>query len=207
MKTHNEDRMLVVNLSSVKLTSDQIALLGKGLSFTPTPKFDSFTWVKDAHLFARKLALHKFHKSNIESVRQFETRETEAVAILEALQEESKTGVFSISAPFSALRPKSRFTPSISQYTNIDMFLSMVSQELRKLEKRGQPCMSLNLLPLEKKALEQLCQNENIVIKPADKGGNIMIMDTGEYIDMVLRLLGDESTYEILESNPTEGYL
>lgn len=45
------------------LSTDEINLLKKGFTFTPTSIYDSFTWVKDINLFARKLALHKYHKS------------------------------------------------------------------------------------------------------------------------------------------------
>lgn len=48
---------------------------------------------------------------------------------------------------------------------------------------------------------------KDLVIKPSDKGGNIVLMDCTYYIKMVIRLLNDRSTYEILTSNPTQRYL
>lgn len=97
----------------------------------PTPKLNSFTWVKDIHLFACKLALYKYHKVLVDTTTSFTTRDIEPMEILEiseTLQSESETGISSIGAPFSSLKPKSHFTPPLSQITNIDTVMNMVSR-------------------------------------------------------------------------------
>ena len=48
--------------------------------------------------------------------------------------------------------------------------------------------------------------NKDIVIKPADKGGNIVIMNKQDYIQEGLRQLSNSNHYEILEEDPTKEY-
>lgn len=74
------------------------------------------------------------------------------------------------------------------------MFVGMKSSDLRKLKDTNFKVYS-NLTVEEKRALEHLGANENIICKPSDKWGNIVIMDRQKYIDMVQRLLSDRATY------------
>lgn len=53
--------MYMYNLSSFKLNVQQLGLLKKALSFTPIPKFDAFTLIKDMSLFVRKVSFYKLH--------------------------------------------------------------------------------------------------------------------------------------------------
>lgn len=55
--------------------------------------------------------------------------------------------------------------------------------------------MPSNLTSDEQKVLEDLQKNINIVGKRSDKGGNIILMDKQEYINMVNRLLNDSMSY------------
>ena len=51
-----------------------------------------------------------------------------------------------------------------------------------------------------------LRNNKDIVIKPADKGGNIVIMNTEDYIKEGLGQLTDHNYYEVLNEDPTLNY-
>ena len=57
-----------------------------------------------------------------------------------------------------------------------------------------------NLLPEESEALRKLIQNKNIVIKPADKGSAVVIMDRSQYIWEGHRQLHDTRYYSKLEA-------
>lgn len=52
-----------------------------------------------------------------------------------------------------------------------------------------------NLSPQEILALEELTLNKNLVLKPADKGNAIVIMDRTEYILQGQRQLADDKYY------------
>lgn len=163
-------------------------------------------WVKDIHLFARKLALHKFHKIKNSDIRQISIRESLALNALEDLERESEEELTHLKGPFSSLKSKSIFTPSLSQYSNIKSFVNLVCQDLKKLKPKDQYVLD-NLYRREKESLENLSKEHNLVFKPSDKGGNIVVMDC-EYDEAIaLKLLDYRGTYEILERNPTDGFL
>ena len=44
-----------------------------------------------------------------------------------------------------------------------------------------------NLSPEERLVLKQLEENENIILKPSDKGGGRVIMDRDHYIDEIVK--------------------
>lgn len=191
-ETIKENR--VINLSSLILNKDQIILLNKGLSFTPTPPFNKFEWVKDIHLFARKLALHKFfRKENNENEQQIKNDKR----IMEMLE--------GLVPPLTKIKPKSKMTPLFSQFKHIDIFVSMVTEKIKDIKIHGERTAN-NVSINERKALEALKENDQITIKSSDKGGNIVIQDKTEYKEMVLKLLKDKETYEIIPQDPTKKY-
>lgn len=52
----------------------------------------------------------------------------------------------------------------------------------------------------EERALRELKVNQNIVIKPADKGSKIVIMDKQQYRLEVQRQLGNEKYYKCISN-------
>ena len=63
-----------------------------------------------------------------------------------------------------------------------------------------------NLKNVEYKALQSLSDNNEIVIKKADKGSNIVIMNKSDYINEGLTQLSNEKFYKKLKTNPTSSY-
>uniref|UniRef100_A0A8C5PK61 Uncharacterized protein n=1 Tax=Leptobrachium leishanense TaxID=445787 RepID=A0A8C5PK61_9ANUR len=99
------------------------------------------------------------------------------------------------------LKEKSTFYPKSLISQEINTFEQMVMADLGKLKistKRD------NLTRREKGALKELVSNESIEIKPADKGGGVVIMTATYYIDEANRMLGDIGTYRRLNKNPTK---
>ncbi|CAH2223725.1 Hypothetical predicted protein [Pelobates cultripes] len=64
-----------------------------------------------------------------------------------------------------------------------------------------------NLTINERKALKELKSLDNVIIKPADKGGKIVLLNRDMYIDMCMAHLSDASNYSVLPSDPTEIYI
>ena len=54
----------------------------------------------------------------------------------------------------------------------------------------------------QKEALDLLAKNESIIIKPADKGGAVVVMDKAKYIKEALQQLNNPEYYHKLPSNP-----
>ena len=61
-----------------------------------------------------------------------------------------------------------------------------------------------NLSIEEKQAIKNLSSNRAIVIKLADKGSGVVIMNTQDYVREAQRQLSDTNFYEKLDSDPTE---
>ena len=51
----------------------------------------------------------------------------------------------------------------------------------------------------EQKELSKLINDETMVIKPADKGGVVVILSTGNHQGMIMKQLLDESIYKKLD--------
>ena len=56
-----------------------------------------------------------------------------------------------------------------------------------------------NLPATETRAIKQLTKNKKIVIKPADKGASVVVMDKKDYLGEVYRQLGNPLHYRQLE--------
>ena len=52
-------------------------------------------------------------------------------------------------------------------------------------------------------ALKDLTNDEKILVLPADKGKATVVMNKADYDDKIQRMLNDESTYQLLDKDPT----
>lgn len=86
--------------------------------------------------------------------------------------------------PHESILPQSLLT-SIDQFYQIPQNINFVPEEN-------------NLSPLLRKALDTLSKNNNIIIKPADKGSCIVIQDRTDYITEGLRQLSNPLHYTTL---------
>ena len=88
------------------------------------------------------------------------------------------------------VRPKSEFTPQSGRVPELDDIASEI-ETMKIKEKKFKD----NLSKSGRKALNELCHNNEIVIKQADKGGTVVIMTKKYYHKMVMEHLLDHSTY------------
>ena len=58
-----------------------------------------------------------------------------------------------------------------------------------------------NISKHELQDILNLKKNKEIIIKEADKGGTVVIMNTKHYLKMISDHLSDENTYTMVESN------
>lgn len=176
----------------------------KGLSFVPSGSFDVFSYVKDLHLFVRKLQWHKFHRIQDKKASREWGVPLEIVgdmrnlfSLIDDNERASGTG------PFTDLKIKSSTMPPSMESNCADAFLAKM---IRDLENFQITPWASNHSEEEWAALKNLEKDHQITIKPSDKGGNIVVMDTDAYISMCEKLLRDKTTYEILSSDPTVQY-
>uniref|UniRef100_A0A8C5MKL4 Uncharacterized protein n=1 Tax=Leptobrachium leishanense TaxID=445787 RepID=A0A8C5MKL4_9ANUR len=170
--------------------------------FVPTPHFNKFGWIKDLNLFARKLALHVFKEKKKEREAKNLGVSSEDYVHLEnilALLDECPPDASNF---FTQFRHKIKFTPSFSDFSNIEVFVNLVTSEIESI-KHKDLCWESNLSRYEQRALKELQDVRNIVIKQSDKGGNLVIMDIKDYVTMCMVHLNDREGYRLLESDPT----
>ncbi|KAM9330351.1 epididymis-specific alpha-mannosidase [Gastrophryne carolinensis] len=86
----------------------------------------------------------------------------------------------------------STYYPNLGLNHNVATFTSLVTNEIEHLTYKKK---SSNLNPALQKALDDLEHNQQIVVKPADKGGNIVIMSVHQYENMCMRILNNKSWY------------
>lgn len=110
--------------------------------------------------------------------------------------------------PFSTCKPRSTKMPPPGCDEILNTFLFMVIDSLEKLE--GSEKLSVlgansrNMTRAELQALQNLERDTSIIIKAADKGVNLVIMDHTQYRKMCLAIFSDVKGYKVLGRNPTD---
>ena len=167
----------VINLCNYKLKQHEEQILNKGLNFIPTPAREHpANIMQDYLLFDRKLRLQYY----------FIDRE-------EIIPKEDK--LFNLSTGW---------TPPASQDQNFDTYRNFTQKEILTELNCKPKYNRFNLTKKERTAIKSLAENSNIVIKPADKGGAIVIQNKCDYIAECERQLNNSDHYKKLDHNPTE---
>ncbi|XP_056405570.1 uncharacterized protein LOC130297282 [Hyla sarda] len=183
---------IVINISSKCLSSLEIGVLQKGLSFCSTDKLDTFQLDIDLERFFRMIRL-KAHFSTDRPQQDSSARFEESVPSPGILKLEDFN-----------LKQKSHFMPP-KYYHPVETYCNLVKTDIDNLVKeikKGDHRVRGNISVLERRALSDLAADRTITIKPGDKGGSIVIMDTTSYKKEVMRQLSDTDTYLPLENNP-----
>ena len=101
---------------------------------------------------------------------------------------------------FNHLHIPSTWAPPIPYNTSIYRYLEQIYFEINQ-QYRPFPRTD-NLSREDKIALHDLCIENNVTIKPADKGGKIAIWDSTSYLREAHRQLNDRHYYVQLDHNP-----
>ena len=165
---------VVVNLSSAELTESEKSLLSKGLNFCPRPKsYDKGKLVEDTKAFTRRMRL----KSHFADRSDSRSREK-----------------------YPDFIPKSDWQPP-KQGRDLEAFVNRVESAVRS-HIPPKPKHD-NLSKSDRSALYNLQKREDIVIKPADKGSAVVVMDRDHYVSEAERQLNDSTFYKPLDHDPT----
>ncbi|KAM9316803.1 leucine-rich repeat neuronal protein 4 [Gastrophryne carolinensis] len=93
-----------------------------------------------------------------------------------------------------AFRKPSTYFPPLSMNSSIKTFINLVTQDIEEVDTKG--IRAENFSPAQKQALKELADNPDIVIKPADKGGNTVIMTKEQYEKMCYKILENKEWYQ-----------
>lgn len=100
----------------------------------------------------------------------------------------------------SLVRNKSNFVPPIGREQLLDNFVySTTNIPLTPIEKSK---IKRNITKVEQKSISTLANDEEIIIKQADKGGATVIMNKSFYQEQIEKMLLDTEYYEKLDENP-----
>ena len=118
----------------------------------------------------------------------------------------SQTPDRSEDATFESLKPKtSNWTPPSGKFGSLDYYISKCRSEVNKLNFKHH-LVKDNLTLGERAALISLRQRANIVVKPTDKRGTVVVWDRNLYKQEAERQLSDNTFYERLDRDFTMDY-
>ncbi|XP_063077568.1 uncharacterized protein LOC134467623 [Engraulis encrasicolus] len=98
--------------------------------------------------------------------------------------------------------------PPGSQNPTLVTFGKLVERDINALTKKsGKHNTKWNLTKVERKALDELKDNTDIVVKSADKGGAIIVQNAKDYAAEALRQLNNDYFYQHLSRNPLDEFI
>ena len=100
---------------------------------------------------------------------------------------------------------KSKWVPKPSKNVTLESFIDNVKSDILRTAKVNTDTFD-NLTPGEHTVLQSLRSNEDIIIKPADKGSSVVVMDKSAYIREAERQFSDDRFYNKLDKDPTKQF-
>lgn len=161
----------------MQFSDDELKVLDLGLKFAPDKTLDKLEVYIDLQKFMRKLNLKKHFALNVDN------------RILEH-PEYVQTN----------LRNNSMFNPKTPGSQCLGEFKKMVEDDLRKLAKKDTRTNNIW------KTIKEIGKKHEVVIRPTDKGGGLVILSKKDYKDKMENLLRVENTYKKLKVNPKNKY-
>ena len=193
---HNKS---IVNLSTFNLNQDHISVLNRGLKFCPTPKSPNVGEMRDdMDRFHKRLRQMAFFENPEDPLLDLSTRTQNT-----NIQLDSKN-LLSFE-PFKHMKFKTKSAWNPPGPHNLEAMITCNEQQFNarrvtKLDFRD------NLTKNQRKAMDELRLNDDIIIRSADKGGAICILNRLDYLKEGYRQLSDNRFYRKLDSNPTETF-
>ena len=171
----------VVNLSNRKLTNIELTVLGKGLKFCPTPLMVDHGKIKEnLDRFMRTCSLRLFFSGV-----------------------ESSDSTIEHNKPFSHkdLKLPSKFSQHMP--SNLEHIYYLILDDILSHSPPNIEKCKLNMTSKQRLALRNLTNYEDIIIKKADKGSNVVVQNRPDHIQECLRQLSDKRFYLKLDKDLT----
>ncbi|KAJ8040149.1 hypothetical protein HOLleu_14366 [Holothuria leucospilota] len=165
----------VFNLSSKRLSVSHLKLLSKGLKFAPVPPH------------VDRLAFRESSECFARSLRLAKFFHGSAS------DTEDKDIRF---------RKKSSWTPPTNRDKHFDAFIDVVKKEIMEAPTGH---FYRNISSDERSLITELQNDSDIIIKEADKGSAVVVMDKERYVEEVYGRLRDESVYKMVDKNVIVG--
>lgn len=101
-----------------------------------------------------------------------------------------------------SFKKKSLFVPNVSD-SAITVFEKMVLKDISTLE-QSRYGVKYNMSKLDLSELKDLASDNSVVLKPANKGSAIVVLDTSDYMREAYRQLNDTSSYYRIAQIPPD---
>eukprot|EP00745_Piridium_sociabile_P023737 TRINITY_DN3707_c0_g1_i1.p1 TRINITY_DN3707_c0_g1~~TRINITY_DN3707_c0_g1_i1.p1 ORF type:complete len:909 (-),score=150.62 TRINITY_DN3707_c0_g1_i1:630-3356(-) len=170
----NSGKLVVTIPSDVHLPKEQSQLLSRGLKFIPLkPHVNFMSTIYHCQRFFRRLRLAAH------------------------FQNASLPSSVADSSDVAKLFPRehSNWTPRTGEYASLDYYITKCEQEIKQLHLK--PLQHSNLSTKELKALDDLKKRDDVIVKPADKGGSVVVWRKDLYEREVRKQLADTSFYVV----------
>ena len=165
------------NLSSKELTCHQEKVLNYSLKFVPTNlNVDLTEAITDLKEWERRMRLAEYFADKGDRSQDFIENQ---------------------------YRKKSGWTPPEGRDKWLDLYLESVSKEIIQNINQHQ---QTNMTDKDLRAIQELVMDNSIIIRPADKGSGIAIIDTDEYINKIEKELQDTTTYKQMDRDITKDF-
>jgi hypothetical protein len=176
----------VLNISDTELNEYECEVLTKGLNYCPTPGECNLKEIhQDLHSFFRRLRLKEFFHDM--------TPDDTITPIVPHQQQ----------AFLKNFRLKSSWLPPPTDKV-LEGFISAVDNGFAKMKPLAPSNHNLSQKQLQ--ALQGLKTNPHIIIKKADKGSAVTVMNTLDYVREGYRQLSNTDYYTELASDPTPDF-
>lgn len=176
------EKSVVTIPEDLPLSKAEMKLLQKGLKFSPTPNVDTFVVNQDFEAFFRRINIKSHFHNN------------------QYANPDPKDGVAGILE--NIVREKSSWNPPKTEYPSLAHYIEEV-KTLVNTKVSSKLRVKSNISIEESNAIKELKSRDDIVIKPADKGGATVVWRKDLYIEECMRQLSDQSYYIPLTEEPT----
>jgi len=189
----------VINLSTFVLNEHHVSLLKRGLKFCPTPPAPDSGQLRED--------MDRFH-NRTRQICFFNNREqnSDLTTSLSSIPIATPSDPMGTDKPFKHMSFKSKSKWKCPPGPpNLEAMIVCNEQNYNH-RPNFRPSHRNNLTPNECNALKELCNNQDIIIKPADKGSAVVIMQREDYLKEGYKQLSDNKFYRKLEHEPTADF-
>ena len=188
---------IIYNISDRVLTEIEKSVLECGLSYSPSQKeYNKENLAYDLYQFIRKLKLCEYFS------QQPDDSQSNSQHLAPTQNGEDRTD----------MKWKEKHPDWYPDYVRnnrsigLTKWIESITNDFNDNLKLNDSKFWNNMTKEKRNALETLANDKSITIKPADKGGAIVIMNTSDYKEACMQQLRNENHYEELPSDPTESY-
>ena len=189
--------MTIHNFSNITLTNQELQLLSKGLSFTPTPTIPPHK----AHLNILK----EFDNFSRTLRQKFTHAQYHPYYKKQHVVQRCNTSHIYRRIKFLPSIPTTSLTQQYSGIGTVEHYIALTKNNLNDKLKELTTHTTTNITDVDKKVIQKLKQaRQTITIKPADKNLGIVILDTDDYITQCMKQLSDTNTYRPATEYPKD---